>query len=161
MEMEAMNAVRFQPQPYVPALRDLPAENQLRPLELAATGELVFPKRGSVPLTTTDPAKLKFAPALHPLSGITRETLPADLPPFNATVTAAMSSASWRFLVRLTAEGTVAECVSLEKGGEAGAPELGAWLQRVQFKPDPEKPVRWMAVGVGFTNQPADGTDAR
>lgn len=161
METEAMDSVRFQPQPYVPALPELPTENQLRPLELAAKGELVFPKRGPAPITTSDPAKFKLAPTLNPLSGITRETLPADLPPFSAAVTAAMSSASWRFLVRLTAEGTVAECVSLEKGGEAGAPELEAWLHRIQFKPEPAKPVRWIAVGIGFTNQPADGTDAR
>ncbi len=161
MEAEAMDAVRFQPQPYVPALRDLPAENQLRPLELAAKGELVFPKRAPAPVTASAPAELKLAPALYPLSGITRESLPADPPPFDAAVTAAMSSASWRFLVRLTADGAVAECVSLEKGGEPGAPELEAWLHRIQFKPEPAKPVRWIAVGVGFTNQPADGTDAR
>ena len=36
-----------------------------------------------------------------------------------------------------------------------------AWLHRIQFKPEPGKPFRWIAVGVGFTNQPADGTDAR
>ena len=156
-----MNAVRFQPQPYVPALRDLPAENQLRPLELATKGELIFPSRKSAPTTTPDPAELKLAPTLYPLSGITRESLPETLPPFNDAVTAAMSSASWRFLLRLTAGGSVAECVSLEKGGEAGAPELEAWLQRIQFQPEPAKPFRWIAVGVGFTNQPADGTDAR
>lgn len=161
MESEAMDVVRFQPQPYAPALRDLPAENQLRPLELAAKGELVFPKREPTPIPPSDPAKLKLAPALYPLSGITRENLPAALPLFNAHVTAAMSSASWRFLVRLTAEGTVAECVSLEQGGEAGASELETWLHRIQFKPEPAKPVRWIAVGIGFTNQPADGTDAR
>jgi hypothetical protein len=73
-----------------------------------------------------------------------------------------MSSASWRFLVRLNPDGGVAECVSLEKGGEAGAPELEAWLHQIQFKPELGKPFRWIAVGIGFTNQPvADGPDAR
>lgn len=161
LETHAMNAIRFETQPYVPALQELPAENQLQPLQLAAKGELFFPKRSLVPRTAPDLAKLKLAPALYPLSGISNELLPRDLPAFIPAVDATMSSASWRFLVRLDPEGVVAECVSLEKGGEPGAPELEAWLHRLQFKPDPAKPFRWIAVGIEFTNQPADGPDAR
>ncbi len=160
LEMTAMNAVRFQPQAYVPALQDLPAENQLQPLQLAAKGELFFPKRSLASRAAPELANRKLAPALYPLSGISNELLPRELPPFLPAVDAAMSSASWRFLVRVNPEGVVAECVSLEKGGEPGAPELEAWLHRVQFKADPSKPFRWIAVGIEFTNQPADGPDS-
>ena len=58
-------------------------------------------------------------------------------------------------------EGSVAECVSLEKGGEAGAAELEAWLHKTQFRPELATPFRWISVGVGFTNQLTDGPSAR
>jgi hypothetical protein len=161
LETIAMNAIRYQRPPYVPALQDLPAANQLQASQLAANGELFFPKRNPVPSPSPDLAKLKLAPALYPVSGISKSQIPRELPSFTPAVDAAMSSASWRFLVRLNAEGIVAECVSLEKGGEPGAPELEAWLHRVHFMPDPAKPVRWIALGIEFTNQAADGTDAR
>ncbi len=162
LESAALDAVRFQPQPYVPALADLPAENLVQPLELAAKGRSFFPKRSPAAGPAPELAKLKLAPALYPLSGISAATLPEALPPFEAAVVGAMSSASWRFLVRLNPDGGVAECVSLEKGGEAGTPELEAWLHKIQFKPELEKPFRWIAVGIGFTNQPvADGPNAR
>jgi hypothetical protein len=112
-------------------------------------------------MTTPDLAKLQLAPTLYPLSGITSEMLPRDLPPFTAAIDRAMSSASWRFLLRLNSEGGVSECVSLEKGAETGAAELETWLQKIQFPPDSKKSSRWISLGIGFINQPADGTDAR
>jgi len=161
LESAALDAVRYQPQPYVAALPDLPPENLVHPLELAAKGKSFFPKHAPAPDNSPDISNLKLAPTLYPLSGVTAETLPETLPPFDAAVDHVMSSVAWRFLVRLNPDGGVAECVSLEKGGEAGAPELEKWLHRLQFKPEPEKPFRWIAVGIGFTNQPVDGTDAR
>ncbi|MES2440662.1 MAG: hypothetical protein V4584_16470 [Verrucomicrobiota bacterium] len=161
LEAAALEASRYEPPPYVAVLRNLPPENLVKPLELAAKGERFFPKRVSPALEMTDPGKLKVAPVLYPLSGVTQESLPDDLPPFDSAVDSAMSSEAWRFLVRLNPDGSVAECVSLEKGGETGAAELEAWLRRIQFPSEPAKPFRWIAVGIGFTNQPADGTDAR
>jgi hypothetical protein len=153
-----MDALRFQPLPYEPKMEDLPPTYQVEPLRFAAKGERFFPEHPTSPDQIPDTSGLKLAPVLYPLSG---EALPGRLPPFDAAVDAAMSSASWRFLVRLNPEGGVEECVSLENSDEAGALELEKWLHRVQFKPEPDQPFRWIAVGVGFTNQPADGPDAR
>ncbi len=162
LENMALDAVRFQPRPYVAPVADLPAGNLVPQLELAAKGQSFFPKRNPPAARPPEPAKLKLAPLLYPLSGNSASTLPEVLPPFEAAVAGPMSSASWRFLVRLNPDGGVAECVSLEKGGEPGAPELQAWLHKIQFKPALGKPFRWIAVGIGFTNQPvADGPDAR
>jgi hypothetical protein len=162
LEGNAMETARIQPEPYVSPIRELPAANQLQPLELAAKGESFFPQRAPASADAPAPANLKLAPSLYPLAGVSHETLPLDLPPFDGAVDAEMASSSWRFLVRLNPDGGVAECVSLvEKVGEARAPELEVWLHRIQFKPEPGQPFRWIAVGVGFTNQPADGTDAR
>ena len=162
LESSAREASRFQPEPYVSPIRELPAANQLQPLELAAKGRSFFPPRATPATDAPAPPKLKLAPTLYPLAGVSQETLPRDLPPFDGVLDGEMSASSWRFLVRLNPDGGVAECVSLvEKVGEARAPELEAWLHRIPFKPEPGKPFRWIAVGIGFTNQPTDGTDAR
>ncbi len=161
VEAEAMAATR-QAKPYVPRLRDLPKEKRSVPMELAAKGEPVFPKRQSVARAAPDPAKMRLVPTIYPLSGIPVEAIPAELPPFTGALDSAMTAASWRFLVRLNAQGGVAECVSLEKGGEAGALELETWLHGIQFLTTSEKAFRWIAVGIGFSNQPAaDGPDNR
>ena len=161
LEAAAMAAVRFQPRPYVAALQELPAENREAPLRLAARGESFFPRPSPPPVEVPERLPLHVAPVIYPLSGIAKDALPRELPAFEAAVDGAMSSASWRFLVRLTPGGGVAECVSLEKGGEPGAAELEAWLHRVPFAPEPGMPFRWIALGIGFTNQPVDGNITR
>lgn len=161
LEAAAMNSARYQPPAYVPEIKDISPVDLSKPLQLAVRGESFFPERRLVPMAVPNVTQMKIAPVLHPLSGVTEETLPAELPKFTAVVDSTMSSASWRFLVRMNVDGSVAECVSLEKGGEPGAAELEAWLQRIIFKPDSTQPARWISVGIGFTNQPADGTDAR
>lgn len=161
LEAAVQEAVRFKSPPYVPALADLPAENWIEPLALAAKGERVFPKRTAAPVSSLNSSPLKLVPALFALSGIAPDALPRDLPPFEAVVDRAMTSGSWRFLVRLNPVGSVAECVSLEKGSDESAPVLEAWLRRITFKPETTSGDRWIGVGVGFTNQPVDGTNAR
>ena len=161
LEAAVQDAVRFHPQPYVPPPVDLAAETWVQPLELAPKGERFFPKRTAAPLVLPDTAKLKLVPTLEALSGIATEVLPRDLPPYGASIDRAMSAASWRFLVRLNPAGGVAECVSLEKGGDKDASALEAWLKRIQFQPENTQASRWIGVGIGFINQPIDGTDAR
>jgi len=98
---------------------------------------------------------------LYPLSGIAADSLPRDLPPFDAPVDAAAAAEPWRFLLRLDAAGAVIDCVSLSGGEVAGAAALDDWLRRVSFPPEPAMPERWIAVGVGFSNQAANGPATR
>ncbi len=157
LEAAALEAARFQPPSYAPILQDLPPENPMRPLELAAKGQRYFPERASPPPTVLDAPQMKILPVLYPLSGVSA----VSIPPFEAAVDSAMAAADWRFLLRLNADGSVAECVSLGKGGEPGAPELGKWLLRVVFKAESAKTSRWIALGVGFSNFSTDETHAR
>lgn len=159
LERTAMEAIRFQVPAYQPKIEDLPPINEIQPLSLAAKGERYFPAH---PLPTERPLELtslKLAPVLYPLSGISGDAFPADLPTFEPLVDAELASGTSRFLLRLNADGGVMECVSLEKGGEKGAQDLKKWLHRISFKPDSGNVSRWIAVGIGFTNQPVDGTD--
>ncbi|MEO5913133.1 MAG: hypothetical protein ABIS50_02795 [Luteolibacter sp.] len=161
VERKAMDAARYQPPAYVPEIRDLPDENLVQPLVLAPRGEAFFPKRKPAADGTPELPKVKLAPVLYPLSAMAVKALPENLPAFDGAVDGKLSSPSWRFLVCLNAAGGVTECVSLGKGGEVAADTLEAWLHRVAFKPEAGVPVRWIALSVGFINQPVDGPDAR
>ena len=160
IERAAWQAARWRPPPYVPNLRELPDEPAL-PL-LSKPGAAVLPARKppaeSVPLAV----KQVLVPVLHPLSGIAPGEMPRELPPFDGEVAPAMAAEPWRFLLRVDAAGGVLDCVSLTGGDEPGKPELEAWLRRVSFHPTPAGKTRWIAVSLGFTNQPAtDGSDTR
>ena len=162
IERQAMEAARYQPPAYVPQIRDLPDENRVQPIVFAPRGEAFYPKRKPAAENPPDASKLKLTPEIYPLSANAKGVLPAgDLPPFGGPLDDKLSSPSWRFLLSLNAGGGVTECVSLGKGGEPTAAVLEAWLRRLQFKPEPGASARWISVGVGFTNQPADGSDAR
>ncbi len=152
---------RWQPEPYVPMLRELPDENALRRTRLARPGESVLPDRRKSTPVARPMGKPTLVPTLYPLSGIAVDALPRDLPAFDHPVDAAMAAEPWRFLLRLNAAGGVIESVSLSGGEAAGAAVLDGWLRRVTFPPEPTTPDRWIAVGLGFSNQTADGTDAR
>jgi len=159
LEQAALDGARWRPPAYVPMLRELPDERAPR-LGLAAKGEATLPKLRPGPLAVAPAVQLRLAPRLYPLSGITVAAMPRELPPFADPVDAALTAAPWRFLVRLNAAGNVLDCVSLAGGDDLGLAPLEVWLRHVSFNPAPDAPSRWMAVGVGFTNQPADGPDA-
>lgn len=160
LERAAFEAARWSPPPYAPVLRDLPEEVVPR-LRLSTKGGAVLPERRSPRGAGPAGAKATLAPVLYPLSGISAAEMPRDLPRFDGAVDATVTAEPWRFLVRLDSGGNVKECVSLAGGDEAGPSPLEVWLQRVSFNPAPAVPSRWIAVGVGFTNQSSDGTDAR
>jgi hypothetical protein len=160
IEQAAFQVAHRGPPPYVPVLRNLPTK-RIPPVTLAAKGESTLPKLTPEFLATPLSPILKLAPVLYPLSGIPLTAMPHTLPPFDDAVNVAMTAEPWRFLLKLDSAGNAQDCVSLTGGDEAGPPPLVAWLLHVPFPPEPAKPVRWIAVGVGFTNQPADGPDAR
>lgn len=163
LEQAVLDATRWTPPPYVPSLKELP-DVPPAPPRLAARGEPVLPIRRLEPADAPAPVKLALSPVIYPLSGIRDEDIPAGLPPFGGGVDAKLASSmpslfpAWRFLIRLSSDGSVRDCVALDDSSD----RVTAWLRRVTFKPEPGTPVRWIAVGVAFTNQPAaDGTDAR
>ena len=160
MVQTALESARWTPPPYVPALRELPAE-AAPAMRLAAKGESVLPKRRSGALAPRISVKLKLAPVLVPRSGISVESMPRELPSFDGLVDEKITAETWHILVRLDAAGNVQDCVSLAGAARADPSPLEDWLRRVSFNPEPTKPSRWIAVGLGFTNQPIDGTDAR
>ena len=160
LENEVMQAARWTPPPYVPALRDLPKDSTPR-ISLAAKGSPVLPRRAAEKTAPPVSGNLRLSPVLYPLSGIAPAAMPGGLPPFTGAVDEKVTAEPWRFLLRLSPDGQVLDCVSLAGGDETGPSPLQDWLRGVTFQADPAKPSRWVSVGVGFTNQPAHGTDDR
>lgn len=167
---QTLAATNYAPAPLQPVPRKLSNDDApARPL-LSSAGEPVLPKRRSASESPPSSAGLQPTPLLHPLSGITAEAMPVGTPPFIGPVDPAMSAGFWRFLLHLDAAGNVLDCVSLAGGEEPGLDALSAWLRRVSFGPETNKPSRWIALGLSFANlpapeitpkPPADGPDAR
>jgi hypothetical protein len=159
IEQAAYQAARWRPPPYVPPLRELPEGPSLP--KLTKPGAPVLPSRQPAAESLPLAVKRVLVPTLYPLSGITPAQMPREMPPFEGEVPPAMAAEPWRFLLRVNAAGGVLDCVSLTGGDEPGKAALEAWLRRVSFQSGPEGATRWIALGLGFSNQPADGTDAR
>lgn len=157
LEAQALAATRRSDIPYVPKLRELPVDDHTPPIVLAAKGVTFFPKHPLTEISIPDGVVLKLAPVIYPLSGIAADAIPSVLPTYKSDIDSVMTSTDWRFLVCLNSNGGVVECVSLGKGGEKKSAELEDWLHQIQFQTVSEKPHRWVAVGIGFINQPADG----
>jgi hypothetical protein len=157
LEAQAMEATRRADVSYIPKLRELPTDKSAPPVILATQGVPVFPKHLQSEYSPPDAAPLRLVPMLYPLSGIAPEAIPEKLPAYQGDTASVITSADWRFLMRLNPDGGVAECVSLEKGGENGSTALEKWLRQIRFQTTSTKPFRWVAVGIGFVNQPIDG----
>lgn len=144
--------------PHRPQPRELPVDKTVRPPALAAAGEAVFPK----PPPATPPAPPQpcvLVPVLYPLSKLGSASLPQDLPPLPDPVDPALAAVDWQFLIHLRPDGGVAECLALNQSTGPGAARLETWLHGVAFDPKLAAPGDWIAVGIRFHNQPADGAD--
>lgn len=154
--------------PRPPTLRRLAYDKPPDPALFSSAGSPVLPKRRSTIEPPPSSSGLRTTPLLHPLSGITPQAMPADLPPFEGPVDPAINAGFWRFLLHLDTAGNVLDCVSLAGGDEPGLAAVSTWLRRMSFGRDAKKKSRWIALGLTFANlpattpkPPADGPDSR
>lgn len=162
LEAAALDAVHWTPPPYAPVIEELPMESRVPSLPLAVRGQPVFPRQKVTVREIPAAGSFQPAPRIYPLSGISGRSVPESLPPFTGAIDAVMLSSPWRVLVRLDRAGAVVDCISLEKGDDARAALLEDWLTQIQFPAVSGEPGnRWITLGIEFTNQPVDGTDAR
>jgi len=129
---------------------------------IAPKGIRYFPQRISagmpLPNEPVESADTVMIPSLIPYSKAALKWLPEHLPPFPAKLEEGAASSAWRFLVKLRADGTVAECFSLSGGREQSLLEMVKWLESQRFRKSEEE-VRWIGLRVEFLNQRSDGPD--
>jgi hypothetical protein len=159
IENTMLSAAGWQPPPYVPQLRELPAI-ELPPTALSSPGRLVWPRRQPPAAVITKQTSVAV-PVLYPLAGLDADALPSTLPEFDGEIPPAMRIEPWRFLLKINARGRVRDIVPLAGGGEdAGLPALINWLRLLEFPHGNTNGDRWVAIGLGFINRTNDGTDA-
>lgn len=133
--------------------RPIPADR------IAPKGVRYFPSRESREESNSEKlAEVISTPVLITYDKKALEWLPEKLPPFPIKLEEGTASASWRFLLNLRANGTVAQCFSLSGGREASLLAMVEWLKTQRFK-ESEEEVRWVGLRVEFINKSSDGTD--
>jgi|AntRauTorckE6833_2_1112554.scaffolds.fasta_scaffold04632_6 hypothetical protein len=132
--------------------------------QVSSKGLRFFPQRvrngeilpeGSAPVSE---AVLK--PVLIPYTDEAVKWLPDELPVFDMPAEERVASASWRFVLNLRSNGSVAQCLSLSGGNEASLKSMIDWLESLRFEKS-EQDSRWMGLRVEFLNEADDGTDPR
>lgn len=94
---------------------------------------------------------VKRTPILAPYDSETLGWLPDSLPVFDLDLKDELFSASWRFVLSLREDGSVAQCVALSGSDGEDADAMCDWLSRIRFQPGDEE--RWMGLRVEFVNQ--------
>ncbi len=159
LEAGVMATSRLPREIYVPQLKSLPEVNMADLRRSSPSLEMTFPKSVAATPPLQNVRKMKLAPQLYPLSGVTEQELPTTLPNFPTAIDGAIASTPWRFLLQLGPQGQVTECLSLGKGDDPGALELRQWLSSLTFQAAETQTSRWISLGIGFTNQADDGPD--
>jgi hypothetical protein len=80
-----------------------------------------------------EPVPWKTVPVLLPLSDLPANALPSPVPAFPGHIDAETAAESWRFLIHLRADGSVADCIPLNSSGRSGATALAAWIGGMNF----------------------------
>ena len=126
LENAAMEAIRFQPPAYEPTMRGSAGEQTgCSRWSSQPRAQRVFPEHAPDPAEIPDTARPQARHRCSTRFPASATPCPPTCRPSMRAVDAAMSSASWRFLLRLNPEGSVVECVSLENGDEAGRARAG------------------------------------
>jgi len=159
LEEAAMGALRWSTPPYVPALRPLPESSPIEKPRLAATGELVFPRRASGKIETPAAPKSRPHPVLFPLSGINASEMPRQVPVFSGVIDAKTAPDSWRFMVHTNASGRVLDSIALSGDDSPAAASLGDWLRQLEFQLAPGSAERWFVLDLGIINQAPHAPD--
>lgn len=140
-------------------LRGIELEDGERALVMIRKGERFFPERVEAEVRGEGGEEglrdLDLVPILYPLSADAEGLIPEDLPDFDdAGLGGGVMAVGWRFLLRLRADGSVEQCVSLTGAEEMDAGLLEEWLMGVRFGAGDGD--RWISVGMGFRNEAID-----
>lgn len=153
-ENEQLARLSAKVEPYRPRLREWQPEPAAMPA-LSQPGAMVLPPLPAVEVTPPPTFPRPPQPMIWPLSGLSPEEVPGDLPAYEGVVDAAMQADSVRFLIQLDGDGQVLECIALSGGDtpEATA-SLTDWVRGIRFPRKSGVASVWAALRIRFINQP-------
>jgi hypothetical protein len=153
-ENEQLARLSAKMEPYEPRLRGWEPEPATVP-PLSQAGAMVLPPLPAAEVRPLLPPAGPPQPVIWPLSGITAQEVPGELPKYEGVMDAAMQADSLRFLIQLDGSGKVLECIALSGGDTPeGTASLAEWVRGIRFlRESPEGPV-WAALRIRFLNQP-------
>jgi hypothetical protein len=150
-------AMRPAATPYRPTLLPLPEGSLQRKIPILREEDPVFPPHPKEkPTAPTLAAGERLVATLHPLSGLSRDQLPAALPPV-PDLGDELRGVNWEFILRIGNGGTVVDAISLAGPDAPGARDLTAWLRGLRF---PENaPQGYVTLRLELSHPPADEPD--
>lgn len=153
-ENEQLALMSAKLEPYQPKLRTWQDPPATVP-SLARPGTGVLPPLPALTSQPPPPGPGALRPVIWPLSGLTAEEVPAELPVYEGKVDAAMQADSLRFMIQIDGEGAVQECIALSGGDTPEATAaLTAWVRGIRFLRKPAIGSAWAALRIRFLNQP-------
>jgi len=152
-ENEQLARLGTSPEMYQPELRPWVPEPVSEP-RLSQPGAMVLPALPVVEVGTPQAPVGSLQPVIWPISGVSLEEIPGELPRYDGPVDAVMQADSLRFLIQLDGTGQVLECIALSGGDtpEATA-SLTEWLRGIRFIRDHAGDPSWAALRIRFLNQ--------
>lgn len=114
----------------------------------------------SASVENIDSTRIAIAePILIPFDEGSLKWMPDMLPDFSSGLLENAIPATWRFLVRLSPDGNVDQCISLSGTDGPSLGEMTGWLKSVHFKEGVGE--RWLGLRVEFINRYKNGSDAK
>jgi hypothetical protein len=148
--------------PYSITMYPLQEDSLQSTRRISLQGKRYFPKifKSTNEVKEEQTAELEMKPVLIPYTKESEKWLPAELPSFHMENKAEMKTTEWRFVLNLTEDGRVRECLLLSGGEESGLAEISAWLKGVQFQKS-EEAERWMGLRVELLNERSHGANPK
>ncbi len=146
--------------PYKTSMRSLEMDSLKSMHRISVQGQRYLPKIYKSTGVVKDHQKTEVVlkPLLIPYTKESEKWLPTQFPPFLMEMKGNLDSSEWRFVLNLSADGKVKECLSLSGGDEVGLAEITEWLRGLRFQEVADEE-RWMGLRVEILNEKSHGSD--
>jgi hypothetical protein len=140
--------------PYEISMHPLEADSLQSTRRISVQGKRYLPKifKSEHEVKDQQTVEVELKPVLFPYTKESEKWLPAELPLFHLERQAEIKTTEWRFLLNLSKDGRVRECLLLSGGGDSGSTEISTWLKGLQFQKAAEAE-RWMGLRVELLNE--------
>jgi hypothetical protein len=147
---------------YKTSMRPLEMESVKSMHRISVQGQRYLPKifKSTGVVIDQQKSEVLLKPLLIPYTKESEKWLPTEYPPFRMEMKEEMDSSEWRFVLNLSADGKVKECLSLSGGDEVGLAEITEWLKGLLFQEVADQE-RWMGLRIEILNERSHGSDPK